>query len=256
MDEGVSGARGVVFGIIATLLLFACVTLHELGHSVQAQAYGIGVKDITLLPIGGSPGWTASPRTRDRSSASRLPGRWSMWRLRSCWRSRERNRGPRCADLTGADDRRLAGWNLARVDRLFALRQHLARALQPHSRVSNGRRPHPAIAAGHAHASPRATRIAAGIGQAMALLLGFLGFATGNYFLILVAIFVWIGAGQESAQAEVRDVFAGAQVSQIMSTAPMTMSPGDPLLRAVQLTLSSSQADFPIVDRDGYVVGS
>src|SRR5215217_1319746 len=48
-----NGARGALYGVVATLLLFVCVTLHELGHAVTAQRYGVEVRDITLLPIGG-----------------------------------------------------------------------------------------------------------------------------------------------------------------------------------------------------------
>src|SRR5918997_4418770 len=48
-----AGLQGALFGVVATLLLFVCVTLHELGHAFQALKYGIAVEDITLLPIGG-----------------------------------------------------------------------------------------------------------------------------------------------------------------------------------------------------------
>src|SRR5689334_8786791 len=47
------GVRGMIFGAGLWLLVFLCVTLHELGHSVVAQHFGIPVKQIILLPIGG-----------------------------------------------------------------------------------------------------------------------------------------------------------------------------------------------------------
>ena len=45
--------RGPVLGVLAILLLFGCVLLHELAHGLQARASGLVVRRVILLPIGG-----------------------------------------------------------------------------------------------------------------------------------------------------------------------------------------------------------
>jgi membrane-associated protease RseP (regulator of RpoE activity) len=49
----------------------------------------------------------------------------------------------------------------------------------------------------------RATQHAASIGQGMAILFGFLGLQ-GNPMLIFIALFVWIGAGQEASMVQMK----------------------------------------------------
>ena len=54
------------WSVAYVLLIFVCVTLHELGHSFMARRFGVGVPRILLLPIGGMAQFDSIPR-RPRS---------------------------------------------------------------------------------------------------------------------------------------------------------------------------------------------
>jgi CBS-domain-containing membrane protein len=99
----------------------------------------------------------------------------------------------------------------------------------------------------------RATQIAAAIGQGMAFLFGFAGLFL-NPFLIFIALFVWIGAAQEASMVQMRSALGGIPVSSAMLTHFRTVTPRDSLEHAVDLILSGSQQDFPVVESE-HVVG-
>jgi CBS domain-containing protein len=100
----------------------------------------------------------------------------------------------------------------------------------------------------------RATRIAANIGQGMAFLFGFVGMFT-NPFLVFIAMFVWLGAAEESNMVKVRHALGGIPIVRAMQTKFQVLSPRDTLAHVVDLILSSSQQDFPVVEDDNQVVG-
>jgi CBS domain-containing protein len=98
-----------------------------------------------------------------------------------------------------------------------------------------------------------ATRIAAGVGHAIAVLFAVLGLFT-NPFLVLIALFIWMGASQEATMAQMKSTLEGVSARHMMITNFASLSPDDPLERAVDLILHGSQQDFPIV-KNGRLVG-
>ena len=101
----------------------------------------------------------------------------------------------------------------------------------------------------------RATRIAASIGQLMAIGFGLLGLTGGNPVLLLIALFVWIGAESEAVQVEERLVLKGVPVRAAMVTEYRTLVPYDTLGHAADLLLAGTQHDFPVVTADGRSAG-
>jgi Zn-dependent protease len=71
VDEGLGG----MFWNTATFVVFfTCVVLHELGHSFTAMHYGVGVRRILLMPIGGMAEFDGIPRQPKRELWITLAG--------------------------------------------------------------------------------------------------------------------------------------------------------------------------------------
>src|SRR5437773_5984745 len=100
----------------------------------------------------------------------------------------------------------------------------------------------------------RATQVAATVGQGFAFVFGFLGLLW-NPFLIFIALFVYIGASQEAALAQMKDVSRRFPVSSAMVREFRTLPETATLQEAVDALLATSQHDFPVVDGTGNVAG-
>ena len=239
------GPVAALHGLTLILLLFACVTLHELGHALTARRFGITTRDIVLLPIGGVASMERMPDDPRQEILVALAGpAVNLLIAAALWLALTLSGGDYWADIG------LLRGNL--LQNLLILNLFLAVFnLLPAFPMDGGR----VLRAGLSlwMDRPRATRAAATIGQLLALWLGFLGLMY-NPFLALIALFVWVGAAAEAGSEEARSLLHDIPLRHAMITRFETLAPDDPLARAVALTLETTQKDFPVVER-GRLVG-
>jgi len=234
------GASTLLGGLLFTLSIFACVVLHELGHALAARRFGVRTRDITLLPIGGVARLESMPEKPSHELVVALAGPAVNLVI--------------AAVLLGVlaflhGPMGPAGLQVASgpfLTRLLWVNVALAAFnLLPAFPMDGGRVLRAALAMRLDRT--RATELAARIGQAMALVFGVLGLLY-NPFLLLIAVFVWMGARAEASMVQMKSALHGIQVNQAMITEYHTLAPTQPLSAVVDLTLASFQQDFPVLD--------
>ncbi len=226
------------------LALFACVVLYELGHAVVARRYGIRTRDITLLPIGGVARLERIPEKPGQEVAVALAGPAVNVAIAAALVG---------VVLAGDGARALEAPELLQQNffaRLLAYNLFLALFnLIPAFPMDGGRVLRALLATRLDYV--RATQIAANVGQGIAFLFGLLGLL-GNPILLFIALFVFIGAGQEAAAVQMRSAFEGVPVWRAMIRDFRTLRGDEPLSRAVELLLDGHQQDFPVLGVAGH----
>lgn len=254
IQEYSQGAAAIAASMLYIVALFAIVVLHELGHALTARRYGIKTRDITLLPIGGVARLERMPRDPRQELLVALAGPAVNVVLALVFYAIVRVSGPLPSNdlyyidvLTSA---RVFLYQLAGVNVVLALFNLLPAFPMDGGRVLR------ALLAMRMNNYTRATDIAARVGRALALVLGIVGlyYFTTNPFWVLIALFVWMGAGSEAAAVQTSATLDGVPIEDLMIREVHTLAPHDPLSRAVQLTLDGFQQDFPVVD-DRALVG-
>jgi Zn-dependent protease/predicted transcriptional regulator len=233
-------------GVGFIIAIFGCVLLHEFGHALTAKHYGIRTRDITLLPIGGIARLERLPENPRHELWVTLAGPavnvviagvlfavlYFVYPMNEFFQARL---------LEGNFLVRLTWINvfLGVFNLLPAFPMDGGRVLRALLSMRLGR--------------AKATRLAASIGQGMAILFGIAGFF-GNPMLIFIAIFVYLGAEAEAQAVETTSFIGGLQVKDAMMTRFRTLDAKDSLETAIHELLAGSQQDFPVV-ADGSVGG-
>ena len=239
-------SAGSGLSVVFVVTIFACVVLHELGHSLVAMRYGIPVSSITLYPIGGVASIEKRPKPKQELwIAVAGPAVNVVIAAAAVDRAGPAHRPAVVADLTqhGASGR------------IFAERVMLTNVilvvfnLIPAFPMDGGR----VLRAVLAMNMPpvRATQIASGIGQFIAIAAGLLALFSGQLWYLLIAFFVYMGAGQEAGAYRQAALIEGVHVREAMITDVRTLSVGNTLKEAADILLDTSQHDFPVLHGDG-----
>ncbi len=237
---GVGAKQSGATTALYILALFGSVILHELGHALVARRFGIRTSEIVMYPIGGMSRLEREPKAHEElwiAIAGPLvnliiAGILFGWlAMAGGLVMPDQLREPTDANLA----ERIAIGNLV----LFVFNLLPAYPMDG-GRVLRGvlalRRP-----------QEEATRIAAGAGQMLAIVMGLAGLLGGNFLLVFIAMFVYLGAFQEGAAARGRILTTGHPVEAAMITDFRTLTHGQSIRDAGNLLLATSQHDFPVV---------
>jgi Zn-dependent protease len=246
------GVEGAVYGVVVTSLVFAIVVLHELGHSAAAQYYHVPVKQIVLLPIGGVAQLEEIPEDPKKELVIAIAGPLVNFALA----------------ILLALAAPLLGQSISSGS-LLALPELLGKLtfpsifgyifttnlfiglfnLIPAYPMDGGRILRALLASRLSYG--RATAAAVLIGQILSWGFGLWGFLSGNFFLIILAFFIYTGAGQEGRMVQAKHVLGDLRVEQAYSRGVRSIDLNEPLETALQATLHSFQSSFPICDEGG-----
>lgn len=258
---------GAAYGVLMILLLFTCVTLHELGHALVAKYYKVNVPHITLLPIGGVASLERMPDKPMQEFLIAIAGPvvniviaallspFALFSLVSAIDAGQ--------VATNGGVLRFLGnvWQYGQIPGLGNLIVNLALTnlllalfnLLPAFPMDGGRILRALLAMSMPYV--QATRIAVLVGRLMAVLFAFWGLTGGGIFPLLIAFFVYVGGGAELEGVESRAVLKNIGAREALTRSAVNLYTSERLSRVVDLIMSSYQTDYPVLDLSGRFVG-
>lgn len=250
--SGQHGARGALFGAALMLALFACVALHELGHSLVARRFGLTVREILLLPIGGVAMFAGRPQKPLHELLIALAGPAVNVVLAAVlvvvtgalgFLSELPSLGAGASPSPQTALLWLLGANvaLAVFNMIPALPLDGGRVLRAGLSMAIGR--------------ARATAAAAAIGQVLAVALFAVAVLSGHLVLAFISVLVFFGATQERTLERATSILGGVPVRRAYNRRAIALSPCDRVSDAAEHILTTYQTDFAVL-LEGQPIGA
>ena len=238
-----SGFMPYILGAIVSCGLFFGVLVHELAHSLVARKKGIAINSITLMIFGGVATMEEGIPDPKVELPMALVGPIASLIF-----------GLLCGGLVYfvpslVPDPARAGVLIFLFGYLGVLNIILCFFnLIPAFPMDGGR----VLRAWLATRMPlhRATQIAADIGKGFAIIFGIIGLFVFSPFLILIALFIYIGANMESTAVKYSHLLQDVTVGDMMSSPVTTVPPNLPVSQVITMMYTSKHLGFPVVERD------
>jgi Zn-dependent protease/CBS domain-containing protein len=215
-------------------LLFVTVVLHELAHSYVAQRYGIKIDKIILLPIGGVSALEEFPDDPGQEFRIAIAGPLVNFIIAIiCYGI--------FLGLSGTYP--LIGSFL----NYFALINVFLGAfnLIPAYPMDGGRVLRAFLAGRMSYL--QATETAASVGKFLAISMAVAGIFW-DYLLILIALFIYIGADEEYKEIMTSTILEGIKVGEIMSREVKTVKPETKVEEIMEIMFQDKHMGYPVMD--------
>lgn len=237
-----------VLGALTALVLLFTLFLHELSHSLVSIANGFKVKEITFFLLGGvsrSESFPEDPATEIKIAAIGplvSMGLGFLFILLN-----------RASTLLEGDPESALGYAVIFFGTLGFYNFIIGMFnLIPALPLDGGR-----IFRGilgnfmdHRNATIKATQV----GKVLAVIMGLVGILSFNFLLILIAVFIYMGAKGEKDTVDTMHSLEGLKMSQVMSGVPGTVEP-DTTLSEVRKKMMKNRKRVQLVKDQGKIIG-
>lgn len=227
----------VFYSALSSIFVFISVLLHELAHSLVAMRFGVRVREILLFIFGGVAMMDRIPKNPRQELLISLAG-------------------PMMSLLVALVSIFLSYLTFGGLSTFFLINAYFNGVIAifnliPAFPMDGGRVLRSFLARRMSYVS--ATKISANVGKAIAVLMALVGFFF-NVWLLLIALFIYLGATEEERIVTAESLFSRFRIRDIMTPKVLSVSPEMTVGEVIDLMFKHKHLGYPVV-KDGELVG-